>query len=244
MVRLRQFFLFPCLLLLLGLLTGCVRYDVGIDFVGQQGGTLIQHITLGDRLTALSETEARRWLDSVVQRAQQLAGRAQKLSAKEVVVSIPFSNGQDLVKKFNQFYHPNTSPTPSTEENLDILQLEATMQMRQSNWLLFERNQLGLDVDLRGLGVLSNQGNIIISPGSLVDIDFSLQTPWGSNNLIPTPEQGEKKALWHLQPGQVNHIETVFWVPSYLGWGTLIIILLTLAGYFLKHGFSSAGLGL
>ena len=110
------------------------------------------------------------------------------------------------------------------------------MAIKQNNWLLFERNRLELDVDLRALGILSNQGNIIISPGSLVDIDFGLQTPWGSRDLTTTAEQSENRAVWHLQPGEINHLDAVFWTPSFLGWGTLAIILLTIAGFIAKYG--------
>jgi hypothetical protein len=236
MLRLKKFVLLPLVLLLVSLLGGCVRYDVGIDFRGQHHGTIVQHITLSDRLTALSQSEADKWLDSVDQRAKQLKGKAQRVSPKEIIVFIPFGNGQDLVKKFNQFYNPDTPIKSAEAENLDILQLQAKMAIKQNNWLLFERNRLELDVDLRALGILSNQGNIIISPGSLVDIDFGLQTPWGSRDLTTTAEQSENRAVWHLQPGEINHLDAVFWTPSFLGWGTLAIILLTIGGFIAKYG--------
>ena len=46
MLRLKKFVLLPLVLLLVSLLGGCVRYDVGIDFRGQHHGTIVQHITL------------------------------------------------------------------------------------------------------------------------------------------------------------------------------------------------------
>jgi len=41
--------------------------------------------------------------------------------------------------------------------------------------------------------------------------------------------------IWRLKPGQINSIDVVFWVPSYLGWGILAVIGLTLGGYYLKY---------
>ena len=43
------------------------------------------------------------------------------------------------------------------------------------------------------------------------------------------------QVTWQLEPGQINHIETSFWVPSYLGIGTVIIILIVLLGFYAKH---------
>ena len=57
--------------------------------------------------------------------------------------------------------------------------------VEKSKWpvilLLFEFNRATLDVDLRALGVLSQQGSLILSPGSLLDLDVSLTTPLWSN---------------------------------------------------------------
>ena len=109
--------------------------------------------------------------------------------------------------------------------------------MKQSNWLFLEQNRLNLEVDLRALGVLSNQGNIIISPGSLVDLEFVLNAPWGLKNIMSDApvSQGVNQLIWSLKPGQINTIEASFWVPSYLGLGTVGIILFMLAGFYLKY---------
>ncbi|WP_157867449.1 DUF3153 domain-containing protein [Gloeothece citriformis] len=240
-LQLRSFLPFVCLLMLL--LTGCVRYDVGINFDSQHHGQIIQHITLGQQLTSLSQTEAQKWLNSIEQRAKQLQGKAKKISPQELIVSIPFSNGQDLADKFNQFFNPKPEKVTQkvSPENLDLVQLKSEMSVRQSNLLLLERNELTLSVDLRVLGVLSNQGNIIVSPGSLVDIDLALNTPWKTqlidpeNGLSPQIKNEGKQLVWHLIPGQINRIEAVFWVPSWLGIGTVGIILFIISGFYLKY---------
>ncbi|MGH8002383.1 MAG: DUF3153 domain-containing protein [Brasilonema sp.] len=233
----------PFAFCLLIFLTGCVRYDVGINFDDQHQGEIVQHIKLGQQLTALSQAEANNWLESVERRARQLQGKSQHISPQEIVVTIPFNNGQELATKFNQFFNPNPQKSPQSikRDNLDLVQLNSELSLQQSNLLLLERNQLSLNVDLRALGVLSNQGNIIVSPGSLIDLDFILNTPWGAKNIINevslTPEirNGGHQLVWHLQPGQINTIEAIFWLPSFLGLGTLIIVLLMLAGFYLKY---------
>jgi hypothetical protein len=233
--------LFCCLLVFL---TGCVRYDVGINFNDQHHGQIVQHITLGQQLTSLSQTEARKWLDSIEQRAKKLQGKASKISDQEIVVIIPFNNGKDLAQKFNQFFNPNPEKTGKNlnPEDLDLVQLASEMKVKQSNLLLAERDKISLNIDLRALGVLSNQGNIIISPGALIDLELALNTPWFARSLVTenglTPEinSNNKQIVWHLIPGQINTLEAIVWVPSWLGVGTVVIILLMIAGFFLKYG--------
>lgn len=230
----------PLIFVLLTLLSGCVKYDVRVDFKDQHHGEIVQTIILGQRLTTLNQAEAAQWLDSIEQRAKLLGGTTRRFSPEEVSVTIPFNSSRDLTKKFNQFFNPTSQSAASIaqSENSELLQLESKMITRQSNWIFFERNYLNLNVDLRALGVLSNQGNIIVSPGSLIDLEFSIKTPWGAkplitNNAEVTPVGNQ--LIWHLQPGQINVLEAVFWLPSYLGIGTGIIILLMLLGYFLKY---------
>nr|WP_245817278.1 DUF3153 domain-containing protein [Hydrococcus rivularis] len=235
--------LLPFVLCLLTLLTGCVRYEVGINFDHQHRGEIVQHIKLEQQLTTLGGSEAIKWLNSIERRAEQLQGKTERISPQEIIVTIPFGNGQELAKKFNQFFKADEQVPSGTvaSETLDLVQLNSQMSVQQNNWLIVERNKLNLNVDLRALGVLSKQGNIIVSPGSLIDLELALNTPWGArttaNNFL-TPEVGETKnqLIWHLQPGQINTIEVVFWAPNYMGLGTIGIVLLMLAGFYLKYG--------
>jgi hypothetical protein len=237
------FFLLPFAFCLLTLLTGCVRYEVGVNFEDQHHGAIVQHIRLGQQLTTLSTAEATKWLNSIERRATQLQGKSDRISPQEIIVTIPFGNGRELAQKFNEFFKSDaSSPTQSlTTENLDLVQLESEMAVKQSNWLLVERNLLDLNVDLRALGVLSNQGNIIVSPGSLIDLEFVLNTPWGARSLVGenvlTPDVGEsnRQLIWHLQPGQINTIKVAFWLPNLLGLGTIAIAILMVIGFYLKY---------
>ncbi len=233
----------PLMLGVLMFLTGCVRYDVGIDFAEQHKGAIVQHVQLGEQLTSLSQPEVNQWLDSIEKRAKQLQGKVKRVSSQELLVTIPFSNGRELTDKFNQFFNPNPPKKAQfvSKDNLDLLQLKAEMSLQQSNWLIVEKNSLNLQVDLRALGVLSKQGNIIVSPGSLIDLNLALNTPYGAKNIVNDQaltsliKSDFDQLVWQLKPGQINQIEAVFWVPSYVGLGTIGIIALMLGGFYLKY---------
>jgi hypothetical protein len=234
-------FLLPVILCLVALLTGCVRYDVGVNFNTPQSGTIVQHIKIGEQLTSLSPSDAKKWLNSIEKRSRLLKGNVKKLNPQEIVVTIPFNNGKELAEKFNQFFHtdiPDVSAIP--QEKIDLVKLDSRISLHQSNLFFVERNNLNLTIDLRALGILSNQEKIIVSPGSLIDLEFQLNTPWiassisGQENLEPT-DNVANGLVWQLQPGQINHIEAVFWLPSPLGIGAGAIVLLMVTGFLLKY---------
>ena len=235
--------LLPIVLSLTVLLTGCVHYEVGINFEDQHHGKIVQYIKLGQQLTTLSQAETQEWLNSIEHRATQLNGKAERVSPQEIAVTIPFSNGQELVDKFNQFFNPNPPPknTAKKTNDLDLVKLKSHMIINQNNLLILERNRLSVEVDLRALGVLSNQGNIIVSPGSLIDLEFALNAPWGAKSfeqegiLQPLSQAESQSLVWRLQPGQMNKIEVVFWTPSFLGLGALAIFVITIIGFYLKY---------
>ena len=233
----------PFILCLLTLLTGCVDYDVGVNFDSPYDGTIVQHIQVGEPLTNLDRSEIKKWLNSLENRAYQLRGKVNRISSQEIAVTIPFTNGKELVEKFNQFFYSNSSTafSSSPTNSTDLGNLDSKMSLQQSNLLLVERNHIDLIVDLRALGAISHQGKIIVTPDSLIDLTFQLNAPWiarslkGSNLLNPAKDT-PGKIIWQLQPGQINHIEAVVWLPSPLGIGTVVIIVLMIAGFYLKYG--------
>jgi hypothetical protein len=229
----------PVFFVLLLSLGGCVRYDVGVNFQEQHHGVIVQNIHLGQQLTSLSGLEANKWLDSLDYRAKQLQGSVKRTSTSDMQITIPFNNGDDLVNKFNQFFNSTEEKLEKSGKNqIDLLPLKAEMMIDQSNWLFVERNRLNLTVDLQGLGVLSQQGNVIVSPGDLIDLRFVLTTPWGAKSLVESNSnltQNGQQLIWKLQPGQVNTLNTVFWIPSYLTWGTMGIIVFYVLGFMLKY---------
>lgn len=224
------------------LLSGCVKYDVGVNFNNSNYGEFVQHIHLGERLTTFSGDSVYEWLDSIERRARKLDGKTRRLSREEVVVTVPFNNAEELQTKFNQFFNPNINEKGKYNDvNTDLPKIESNILLFQNNFLLLVRNKLIYDLDLSSLALISNNGNVLANAGSILDLQFSLKTPWGAKNTEPTkenavlPETNGKQLTWRLNPGELNHIEVVFWLPSPLGIGALIIILLVWLGIYIRY---------
>uniref|UniRef100_A0A0C1RHR2 DUF3153 domain-containing protein n=1 Tax=Tolypothrix bouteillei VB521301 TaxID=1479485 RepID=A0A0C1RHR2_9CYAN len=226
-------------------LSGCVKYDLGVNFDNSNHGELVQHIKLEERLLSFSGDSVYEWLNSIERRARKLEGKIRRLSKEEIFVSIPFSNGQELQTKFNEFFHPNGTQKPETgtnEANAELPKIESNILLFQNNFLLLVRNRLIYDLDLRSLGLISSKGAVLSNPGSILDLEFGLNTPWGARTVEKTenaivPEKNGNQLVWRLKPGELNHIEVVFWLPSPLGFGTLFIIVFVLAGVYLRYSF-------
>ena len=234
-------FLLP-ILCLATLLTGCVDSEVGVNFTTPYSGEITQHIRVSDKLSNLASSDTRQWFNSLEKRSRKLKGRVEKLDSQELLVTIPFGNGAELADKFNQLFQTNVVPDATIpKEQADLLELDSHVSIRQSNLVFVERNSLDLAIDLRALKVLTQQDKIIIDPESLADLKFQLTTPWiarsvnSVDNLQPTVNVLNKGLIWQLQPGEINHIQAVFWLPSPIGIGAAIIILLMILGYILKY---------
>lgn len=233
------------IVLVVSLLSGCVRYDVGVNFDNPHRGEIIQHIKLGERLTSFSGDSAQEWLNSIERRARQLQGKVKQLSNEEIAVTIPFNNGAELESKFNEFFNPvdkkNSSTVTTTEE---LPTIDSHFKLNQNNLLLLLRNKLSYDLDLRSLSLISTNNSVLANPGSILDLEFSLNTPWGaksiekdSNAIHPENYQNGRQLVWTLKPGQLNHVEAVFWLPSPIGIGTVLITLFVAAGIYLRYNF-------
>ncbi|MBW4616538.1 MAG: DUF3153 domain-containing protein [Desmonostoc vinosum HA7617-LM4] len=227
------------------LLSGCVQYNVAVNFDHANSGELVQHIKLGERLTSFSGDYVYEWLDSMEHRASKLEGKARRLSKEEIIVTIPFSDATELQKKFNGFFNSRAnqpSETVTSESDSELPKIESNLILNQNNFLLLVRNRLIYDVDLRSLSLISSKGNVQTNAGSILDLEFSLKTPWGAKNIQQTetaikPQKNGKQLTWLLQPGELNHIEAVFWLPSPLGIGTFLIILFVWGGFYLRYTF-------
>ncbi|MBG1267681.1 DUF3153 domain-containing protein [Nostoc sp. WHI] len=227
------------------LLTGCVKYDLGINFDNSNSGEVVQHIKLGERLTSFSGDYVYEWLNSIERRARKLEGKAQRVSQEEIIVTIPFNSGRELQEKFNEFFNSHANePSESVQSQSDseLPKIESNVLLEQNYFLLLVRNRLIYDLDLRSLSLIASKGNVLANAGSILDLEFSLKTPWGAKNIQQTetaitPEKNGNQLVWKLQPGQLNHIETVFWLPSPLGIGALLIILFVWGGLYLRYNF-------
>jgi Protein of unknown function (DUF3153) len=227
------------------LLTGCVKYDVGINFGNSNSGELVQHIKLGERLTSFSGDSVYEWLNSIERRTRQLEGKTQRVSQEEIIVTIPFSSGRELQEKFNEFFNSRAnqpSESVQSESDSELPKIESNVLLEENNFLLLVRNRLIYDLDLRSLSLIASKGNVLTNAGSILDLEFSLKTPWGAKNIQLTetaiePEKNGNQLVWKLQPGELNHIEAVFWLPSPLGIGGLLIILFVSGGLYLRYNF-------
>ena len=227
------------------LLTGCVKYDVGLNFDNSNSGELVQHIKLGERLTSFSGDSVYEWLNSIERRARQLEGKTQRVSQEEIIVTIPFSSGRELQEKFNEFFNSRAnqaSESVGNQSDSELPKIESNVLLEQNNFLLLVRNRLIYDLDLRSLSLIASKGNVLANAGSILDLEFSLKTPWGAKNVQLTetaikPEKNGNRLVWKLQPGELNHIEAVFWLPSPLGIGALLIILFVWGGLYLRYNF-------
>ncbi|BAY76459.1 hypothetical protein NIES25_29080 [Nostoc linckia NIES-25] len=227
------------------LLSGCVKYDVGLNFNNSNSGQLVQHIKLGEQLTSFSGDYVYEWLNSIERRANKLEGKAQRISPEEIIVTIPFSSGVELQEKFNQFFNSRANQPSEPVQNgsdSELPKIESNVILEQNNFLLVVKNRLIYDLDLRSLSLISNKGNVLANAGSILDLEFALKTPWGAKNLPQTetaiePEKNGNQLLWKLKTGELNHIEAVFWLPSPLGIGAFLIILFVWGGFYLRYNF-------
>ena len=238
------FWLLPFVLTILVFLGGCVNYDVGINFQGQHRGTIVQRIELKDQLIDLSPEVVREWLTSIEKRSQDLQGKTEILSPREIIITVPFSNGKELADKFNRLFNPNSQSISQLSKVKQPAreQLYGGISLHQSNFLLLERNSLSLALDLRSFNLLSQpENNLIVDPNSSLDLKLNLNTPLGAKSItnknLLTPEvlDDGHQLIWQLEPGKINRIETVFWIPSTLGIGTVVITILVLLGFYIKH---------
>ncbi len=234
------------LLLLLPLfLSGCVHYNVGINFNGLHRGEIVQHIELGQQLTNFSQADVEDWLGSLQTRSRQLGGKTQRLSPQAVELTIPFANAQELETKFNRFFNPTRSQV--TQPPSELVQLDSELTTDQNNFVLLQRTHLQLNIDLTALGTIKGENSLLMGTSSLLDLEFRLRTPWGMNIISPATEENQSlvkqsgsETVWYLQPGANNQIEVVFWLPEPLGWGAIAIIVMVYIGLSLKARSSSA----
>ncbi|MBK1988439.1 DUF3153 domain-containing protein [Sphaerospermopsis aphanizomenoides BCCUSP55] len=230
------------------ILSGCVQYDLGIDFNNTNNGEFVQHIKLSENLTSFSGDYVYDWLNSLENRARKLAGSAKRISPEEVIVKIPFTNSQELQDKFSGFFNYRISQKSQTvSEDSEIPTIASNLIVKDNNFLLLSRNHLIYDLDLRSLSALTSKATGLTGTGSIINLDFSLQTPWGMKNIPQTadaiqPEKNGNQLVWKLKPGELNHIEVVFWLPNLLGIGALLIILFVWGGFYLRYTLLASGL--
>jgi Protein of unknown function (DUF3153) len=230
----RQLSLLFCLVAIA--LSGCVKYDTGINFQGFNDGQIVQHIQLSDRLNSFNPQAVTTWIDSLETRTRQAQGRLNRLSDREFEIVIPFASTQELVTKIDRFFNTQPATTSDTAPKF-----AARLQIEQSNWLAIVKNHLIYDIDLRAISSPKTDTKIALAANNFVDLNFSVNTPWGIQsidsigNANTTKTTTGSQTTWQLQPGQLNRIDAVFWLPNPLGIGAIVIGLISILGYYLKY---------
>jgi hypothetical protein len=216
-------------------LSGCVKYDTSVNFSSLNDGEIIEHIQLDDRLNSFSQDAVKKWLASIEQRTLQAQGRIEHLSDRELKVIIPFNKPEQLTAKIDRYFNPQSSDSQSRTN------FHSHMTIDRQNFLFAVRNHLTYDIDLRPLAIAATDSKIAVASDKSVDLNFSLQSPWGikngetTSNIESVKKIGDRQMSWQLQPGQLNRIDAIFWLPNPLAIGGLIITLVSLAGYYFKY---------
>ena len=222
-----------CLMTLV--LSSCVKYDTGINFHSLNDGEFIEHIQLDDRANNLSQISVQNWVTSIEHRTILAQGRIEHISDREFNAIIPFNNAKDLTNKANLYFNPDQTASP------DGSNFNAHLQIDQSNFLVVVKNHLRYDIDLRSMNVKTQDTGVSIDPAKFIDLNFSLQSPWGIHNnedpnFIPGVKiNNDRQITWQLHPGKIDRIDATFWLPNPLGIGAILISLITIAGYYLKY---------
>jgi Protein of unknown function (DUF3153) len=221
-------------------LSGCVKYDTGIHFSSLGDGEIIEHIQLSEQLNSFSHAAVKTWLTSIEQRTLAERGRLERLNDREFRIIIPFDNPQQLVTKVNRYFNPDLNADSKS-------QVKAVMRIDRSNFLVVIRNHLVYDLDLRSIAAKSSSDTVAattpkvsIGANNPIDLDFSLQSPWGIENISSNGANvvsidGNRQMTWQLKPGQIERIDAVFWLPNPLGIGAIAIGIISIAGYYFKY---------
>lgn len=210
------------------LLTGCLQYDLDIQFDSQTHGQLVQQIHWRGAEIA-THPEWAQGLQALRDRTAAVGGTTRLLDNQTVEIAIPFNNGQDLEAKFNQFFDPESGSMP-----LKLLggePVSAHLALRQGNWLGVIYNHVNILLDLRAVPDLTATGLPLLQGKQLLTGHITVTAPWvksAAGELTTTQ-------AWSLIPGEINEIEADFWVPSPIGLGAAAIALLVLIGYGLKY---------
>lgn len=214
------------------LLTGCLQYDLDLQFDSQTQGQWVQQVHWQGGKVAPS-AELATWLQGLTERTESVGGQLRFIHDETLEIAIPFYNGRDLEARFNQFFAEADDLTPFTLPGGESIQ--AQLSLMQGNWLLAIYNHIRLQVDLTNVPDLTNVAFPLLQNTQLLRGNIRITSPWGARSLPSTETLAAPQ--WSLVAGQVNEIDADFWVPSPIGIGAAAIALISAAGYGFKYGF-------
>lgn len=216
------------LLLLAVLLTGCLDVDVAVDFKDANHGQLTERITVGG-LSAGDSDILQDWALQVRRQVNPWGGTVRS-GAESLAIAVPFYNTWSLEDRFNQLL-ALPGGTSST------VHLAAT---RDLNLIVSQRNRVSLDVDLRSLPPLDLGALQIRRIDRAVAGQLQVSAPNPITVLAassPVAATAPNAVSWSIVPHQRNHLELVFWVPSPLGIGAVLLVAAVVAGLLLQPMF-------
>ena len=146
------------------LLTGCVDYDLNVQFESPNAGQLTHRI----RLENETNPTAQAFLRQVQQQTERVQGSFRSISPKESLVTIPFHTATELEQLFNRFFQPDRGNISAS--NLPALVSKVTIN--QGNWLLFEHDRLTFDVDLSSFGLQGTES--FADPSTLFNLSMAV----------------------------------------------------------------------
>ena len=211
------------------LLTGCLQYDLNIQFDSQTHGQLVQQLHWRGAEVLTHPDWAQR-LNELRDRTAAVDGTIRFVDDQTLTITIPFNNGAELERKFNDFFNPETITSgllslPSGET------ITAHLSLRQHNWFGVIFNHVDIQVDLTAVPDLAATRLPLLQGKQLLVSNVRLTAPW-----VRSPTGGlTHSEQWALVPGALNDLAADFWVPSYIGIGAAAIALLVLIGYGLKY---------
>ena len=212
-------------------LAGCVDYETTLRFWDANHGEIVQRVRLDDRVGALGDVAAAPWLDGLRERTQRLGGAVRSRSARELDLSIPVANGEDLVEKLRALLDGVLGPA-GADGSVGVPPESIEVALLQRNYGVVVRNELSLGADLRSLVSLAIDRQVVVGAEGLVRPRVVVAAPVIAV-LEATGAVGRTggAVVWPLQLGVVNRLVVVFWVPSWLGVGAIVIALVCALGW-------------
>jgi hypothetical protein len=214
------------LVLLTGLLGGCLRVETDLSFQGPGRLQVVQSLT----------SASGRWIPWQQQFAETVAHDAAlspmrlhrepdqgRLTLSSGVV--PSARAGDLLRAL--------AAAAGQLTGVDLPEPDLTLQER--NWLVGVTQRLTLELDLRDLQSL---------PSLSLGVRLRSTAADGVRSALPLPvEPGEDSLRWPLQVGARNRLELTSWRWSRLGLGSVLILLLLIVSLVLQRLRRQAGFG-
>lgn len=217
-------------------LTGCIQYDLDLQFDSQTHGQVVQRLQWQGGAAA---EQLQQWQRPLRARMQAVGGQLRSPQPDTLELVLPFYGGPDLVQRFNQFLGSDLDLPPLTLPTGEPIQ--GHLDLTQGNWIVVIHNTLSLSLDLRGVPDGSNLPTPRLQAVQWFTGGLTLTTPWGvqavATDLGTAGDNLGSGNRWSLVPGQVNHLTVQFWVPSPIGIGAIAITVLMAMGYLIKYRF-------